>query len=104
MSYLVPSVRLWPLTLPHLTLLPSLGILRPPTECDSLPEDLEVSLCGDTCITTQVSSVTYIRDLVPCTNYTIIIRESGSQEEVWRRRLASPGLPQVIFMGWERLL
>ena len=97
-TYLGPSVRIWPQVTPSLTLLPSLGILQPPAGCDSLPEDLEVSLCGDTsgtCLTSHVTGgVTYIRDLTPCTAYTILIRERWGAE-VWRGRGETPGLSQV---------
>ena len=84
-TYLEPSVKVWPLVSPGLTLLPSLGILHPPASCDALPDDLEVSLCGDTsgaCLTGHVTrGMIYIRDLAPCTAYTIIISE-GREEEV----------------------
>ena len=97
-TYLGPSIKLWPLVTPSLTLLPSLGILQPPAGCDSLPEDLEVSLCGDksgTCLTSHVTrGVIYIRDLTPCTAYTILIKE-GLLDEVWRGRGETPGLHQV---------
>ena len=97
-TYLEPSVRVWPLVSPGLTLLPSLGILHPPAGCDALPENLEVSLCGDksgACLTGHVTrGMIYIRDLAPCTAYTIIIRE-GRGEEVWRGRGVTPGLSQV---------
>ena len=38
--------------------------------------------------------VIYIRDLTPCTAYTILIKE-GMGEEVWRGRGETPGLHQV---------
>ena len=96
--YLEPSIRVWPLIRPSLTLLPSLGLLHPPAGCDSLPDDLEVSLCADTagtCLTSHVTrGLVYIRDLTPCTAYNIVIRE-GQGNAVWQGLGETPGLYQV---------
>ena len=106
MTYLKPSIRVWPLTSPSLTLLPSLGILHPPAGCDNLPDDLEVSLCVDTAGTCLTSHVTrgsvYIRDLTPCTAYTIVIRE-GQGNVVWRGLAETPGLYQVTRHKWSNI-